>query len=339
MLRSLLATTAVAVVLTFLYASAMYPDRLASASFRPFSSGILPVYAQTFVVNLPRRQDRKPDMERLRVGLGLDNWEYLAATDAVSGVVGRIVRRVRQIREKALKDSGYDLNVNTSVKLPFAWPVDHLGSFDDDDDAELDGDSPPLTCATEDFTLTPYSPTLKQYQLLTRNRIACWHSHLSLIRRAATTQHPTVILEDDIDMEADVRKKLAGLWGSLPTDWDILFLGHCWSNESFHPALSHQAQTNIHPSNAPLCTHAYAISPTGAARLLLYLTHPPFAYSRPIDRALAWLVQSGLVRAFSVVPSVIIQRKIGKSDVAVDGKASAWRDNLRNGFFGGRVIN
>jgi hypothetical protein len=68
----------------------------------------------------------------------------------------------------------------------------------------------------------------------------------------------------------------------------------------------------------------------GARRLLLHLTYPRFAYSRAIDHALAWVVQSGRLNAFSVVPSVVVQRKIGNSDVGM-GKGSGWRDRLVKG--------
>ncbi|KAF8174126.1 hypothetical protein K438DRAFT_1849428, partial [Mycena galopus ATCC 62051] len=62
--------------------------------------------------------------------------------------------------------------------------------------------------------------------------------------------------------------------------------------------------------------------------------HPPFACSRAIDHALAWLVGSGRQISFSVVPSVVVQRKVGKSDVMPipgKGKGSGWRDRLVHG--------
>ena len=36
---------------------------------------------------------------------------------------------------------------------------------------------------------------------------------------------------------------------------------------------------HLHPSFGPKCTHTYALSRSGARRLLLHLRHPPFAYS------------------------------------------------------------
>ncbi|KAE9389983.1 hypothetical protein BT96DRAFT_926178 [Gymnopus androsaceus JB14] len=158
---------------------------------------------------------------------------------------------------------------------------------------------------------------------LTPARVACWYSHLMVLRRIVernnayyelspgrntSNEHISVIFEDDIDMEKDIRQRLARIWHVLPSDWDIVFLGHCWSNESFYPAISLSessplssssllldldsrllsplpSQNTLHPSYSPRCTHAYALSPSGAIKLLEHLEYPPFAYSRAIDQA------------------------------------------------------
>jgi hypothetical protein len=39
------------------------------------------------------------------------------------------------------------------------------------------------------------------------------------------------------------------------------------------------------------------------------------------------------LKSYSVVPSVVVQRKIGGSDVMA-GKGSAWKDGLVRGVFG-----
>lgn len=91
--------------------------------------------------------------------------------------------------------------------------------------------------------------------------------------------------------------------------------------------------SRMHPSRNPKCTHAYALSRTGARRLLLHLMYPPFAYSRAIDQAFAWLVQSGRLKSYSIVPSIVVQRKVGGSDIAA-GKGSKWKDHLLDGVFG-----
>ena len=68
----------------------------------------------------------------------------------------------------------------------------------------------------------------------------------------------------------------------------------------------------------------------GARRLLLHLQYTPFAYSRAIDQAIAWLIESGRLKGYSIVPSLVAQRKIVESDV-MPGKGSKWKDHLMNG--------
>ncbi|KAJ7788569.1 hypothetical protein B0H14DRAFT_2947991 [Mycena olivaceomarginata] len=288
---------------------------------------VLPVPSRTYVISLPRRVDRYEDMERLRTRLGV-RWTYVVAEDSRSPLVARIMS---QLFQASIRVADPDVAVSRASfpdSLPEAPPSSGPA---DEPDPEL-----PLTCATENFTLVPYSSRLPEYKILSLSRIACWHSHLSVIQRVSTHRPNEValILEDDVDMEEDITERLSAIWSLLPSDWDIIFLGHCWSNESYHPPLglssssdlSSSVSTRLHPSHAPLCTHAYALSPTGAQRLLLDLTYPRFAYSRAIDHALAWVVQSGRLNAFSVVPSVVVQRKIGNSDVGM-GKGSGWRDH------------
>ncbi|KAJ6605338.1 hypothetical protein DFH09DRAFT_202912 [Mycena vulgaris] len=307
-------------------------------------TSILPLPSRTYVISLPHRKDRYEDMERLRTRLGLE-WSYVPAEDSQSSLVGRIMSQIRTMRQEELKLNEYP--PNTTISLPFEWPSTPVSivPFEDPNppppppDLPTASDSQPLTCATENFTLLPYSPGLQEYKILSRSRIACWYSHLSVIQRTAAhlPEKTSLILEDDVDMEVDIKDRLLSVWSLLPPDWDILFLGHCWSNESYHPALGPPSgfspqlkpalQTRLHPSRAPLCTHAYALSPTGAQKLLLHLTYPRFAYSRAIDHALAWLVQSGRLKSFSVVPSVVVQRKVGSSDVMV-GTGSKWREHL-----------
>jgi hypothetical protein len=45
-------------------------------------------------------------------------------------------------------------------------------------------------------------------------------------------------------------------------------------------------------------------------------------------------VESGRLKGFSIVPSLVIQRKVAESDVMPGkGMGSQWKDSLTNGFF------
>jgi GR25 family glycosyltransferase involved in LPS biosynthesis len=63
--------------------------------------------------------------------------------------------------------------------------------------------------------------------LLSKPMVACWHSHLQLIRRIvrAPEHRVSLVFEDDVDLEWDVEARLVALWPYLPQDWDIVFLG------------------------------------------------------------------------------------------------------------------
>lgn len=204
----------------------------------------LNVASHIFVIGLPTRYDRRLQMERLRYVLGLE-FTYADALYHTSPLIQHVMDKIRELRV----DSGILLegseNSTTGV-LDFAWPdnidslsqtlgtlkktgsdfwVDSLPSTIPEPDTTL----VPLTAAMEDATIAPYHPDLRSIHILTAAKIACWHSHLNVIRQIAENENHSddvsIILEDDVDMEIDIRERLAGLWEGLPGDWDILFLG------------------------------------------------------------------------------------------------------------------
>ncbi|TEB11594.1 hypothetical protein FA13DRAFT_1600774, partial [Coprinellus micaceus] len=295
----------------------------------------LAVIDAIYVVSLPSRTDRRHEMDALAKQLNL-RWTYVDATPANDST--------------ALKVHG---GINSTHGVPFSWPtiIDSLALSNEPLDAwdtikvpsEEEIDNALIPVAMDDNNIAASISDLPGWMILTLGRVACWQSHLQVIQRVAndTVSKTTLVLEDDVDMEMDIDSQLSHLWKHLPADWDIVFLGHCWSNESTYPALSmstlphthshalgnssfltsdpmkesFNTSHRLHPSLSPKCTHAYALSHAGARRLLLHLQHPPFAFSRAIDQAFAWLVQSGRLKSFSVVPSLVVQRKISKSDI------------------------
>lgn len=68
-------------------------------------------------------------------------------------------------------------------------------------------------------------------------------------------------------------------------------------------------------------------------RILAHLRHPPFAYSRSVDTALEWLIRSGRIKSYTVVPPPMIQRKMAKSDVTLVDFVR-WEETLENGALG-----
>ncbi|KAF8345436.1 hypothetical protein F5887DRAFT_1061804 [Amanita rubescens] len=308
--------------------------------------------SEIYVVSLPQRTGRRQEMERLRKYLGL-RWAYFPATPNDSSVIHAIMQRVKILREECEKNGTNcnfawpgDLNSSAlSMKSLHLWSSDFLtpASLQLLAETWLSNPVHPLTCVTKNFHIPKYDPKLPLNRLLTPARVACWHSHLSVIQLISNEEgldpwSSVLVLEDDVDMESDIKSQLRNLWPLLPPDWDIVFLGHCWSDESKSKPLTgpnqepwNSSRSMLYPSRSPKCTHAYALTRMGARRLLLHLQYTPFAYSRAIDQAIAWLIESGRLKGYSVVPSIVAQRKIVQSDV-MPGKGSKWKDHLTNGI-------
>jgi hypothetical protein len=73
---------------------------------------------------------------------------------------------------------------------------------------------------------------------------------------------------------------------------------------------------------------------SGARRILVHLRYPLFAYSRSVDLAIRWLVQSNRVKSFSIFPSIVVQRKNTNSDI-MPGKGTDWVEHLVDGVLHG----
>ncbi|KAJ7867608.1 hypothetical protein B0H13DRAFT_1636107 [Mycena leptocephala] len=348
----------VALITTALNHTDQLSFRLSSANSDPLGLGFL---FRTYVISLAHRTDRQADIDKLMTLLDMPNWHYHNATYAHTPLIDHFMRKVQAKRAKALEDPA------EWVTLPFAWPEDAVANYTSDKPlyatplpragAELWPQDPshnndvlnPMMCATNNFKLEKYKTDVIQWRHLTPERVATFHSHMSAVRRVVddnarlkvdfsrhpnrTQTHISLILEDDIDIEWDARQRMEAVLPFLPWNWDVLFLGWCWSQEYHYPALfgyTRPSKNQLHPSFTPRCLHAYAISPAGALKLLKHLRHVQFAYGRAVDEAFEWLVESKRVNSFSLVPPLIIQRKITKTDISLEGN-DLWRESLDKG--------
>ncbi|EIW77992.1 hypothetical protein CONPUDRAFT_146067 [Coniophora puteana RWD-64-598 SS2] len=158
---------------------------------------------------------------------------------------------------------------------------------------------------------------LRMTEMTRRAGIACWHSHYQAIRDMVYKDHAVgLILEDDIDIEFDIEKTLLSQWSHLPSDWDILFLGHCHSEEWRNPPIL--GAPRFRKTYHALCLHGYALSRKGARKLLTMLRSADYAYSRPIDHGVKDLVQMHHLVGYSAYPPLIVQRKEDTSDIVGD---------------------
>ena len=203
----------------------------------------LGVMSEIYVVSLPQRTERRKDMERLRKHLGL-RWTYFPAISNDSTVIHAIMQRVKMLREECERNGTScnfswpgDLNACAfSMKPLNLWNPGFLAPESLQQLAEtwLSQSVRPLTCATKDSHIPEYTPKLPRNRLLTQGRVACWHSHLSVIQLISNEERlglwsSVLVLEDDVDMESDIKLQLQNLWPLLPADWDIVFLGESLS--------------------------------------------------------------------------------------------------------------
>src|SRR6266850_1884328 len=228
-----------------------------------FSNVSLDIVSKIYVISLPRRTDRRYQMDHLKDALHL-NWTYKDACEANASVVTRILRHVHAFRSQWVpQPQPSDVRIqHGGIVATFEWPRDledticsretlqpsgadlwtlpHSHSLSDltvpaetadshafaHSGAPSVSDSTPLACASGNNVFAPFSPYLPFYKHLTAAKVACWYSHFQMIHDIANGRdEAALVLEDDVDIERDVKGRLRPLWDSLPSDWDIVYLG------------------------------------------------------------------------------------------------------------------
>lgn len=212
----------------------------------PYSGATLGVAQKMYMLTLPARTDRRVRMETLRQALGLQ-WTYvdgLQSTNELTQKLWEWVLRVREGEPTVLSENDPSHDHPPSGTTGFSWPDDiedlALSSVPIDFWSDTVWSTPamvhnptpyrPTGCAMDDYRILGFNAELPEHLILTRARIACWYSHISVIHNIANNKDRDldsayIILEDDIDMEKDIVQRLKVLWRSLPADWDIVFLG------------------------------------------------------------------------------------------------------------------
>jgi len=339
---------------------------------------------ETYVVNLPHRDDRREDMDKLRTALEI-SWNYVDGIYLNSSLVRNTLDWVHRVRSGPPHIVSDEKKPLLDDDIAFTWPkdIDLLATSSSELDLWSTGNGVwplppaipkelppylhPMASSTENYNIATNLSAQFEHLLLTESRVACWFGHLNLIHKIANSLKDgefAIILEDDIDMEQDSDEQMKRLWPYLPANWDMVFLGtrfrcpldinlltsqkystgHCCSDESRGQRISpgppelssddtiQSSHSQLHASSGPQCTHAYALSRTGARRLLLHLRYPPFAFSRAIDQAVAWLIETNRIKSYSVVPALIVQRRISNSDVT-EGIGYWQKDKLFSSVF------
>ena len=213
------------------------------SSTEPGSLRTLGVASDVFVISLQRRADRRSGMLKLADIMHL-NFTFVDAVEASDPDIAEIMQHVRwqryleslsSFKSGSFKDAvtqstpgglfGSDLwtlnalDPRAAIQNPNELPV--LRNLVDND--------VPIPCTKgspfRPLAVPPGKPG--KTTLLSKQMVACWHSHLQLIRKIvrAPEHHVSLVFEDDIDLEWDIEARLVALWPYLPQDWDIVFLG------------------------------------------------------------------------------------------------------------------
>ncbi|KAJ1819353.1 hypothetical protein LPJ60_003813 [Coemansia sp. RSA 2675] len=163
--------------------------------------------------------------------------------------------------------------------------------------------------------------------LINGTHLACYLSHLNAYRRmVAESIETALILEDDIDMEMDIRERHSQIMTQVGQryggDWDMLFVGHCTydANEpaGLQPSWRHKERRNaeLYEAEYPMCMHAYALTKECARRLAVVLEERLKTVGQDIDLVLAIGVQFGMSTVLGVSPPPIVQ--VGRNELASD---------------------
>ena len=166
---------------------------------------------------------------------------------------------------------------------------------------------------------------------MTPGMIGCSWSHKLVYTDIITHNYSKVlILEDDVVIDWNQAHLLPQLLKALPTDWELLYLGFAGneqapSNASFKKTYyhllrvlgifkySHATINNLYPQKAGEhlykagyhdCTHAYALTYSGAQKLAKL--QQPISFFP--DNLLAHAVTNNLVKGYITLPKIINQQ-------------------------------
>ncbi|KAK4046730.1 hypothetical protein OIV83_005835 [Microbotryomycetes sp. JL201] len=308
-------------------------------------------FSKIYVLSLPTRQDRRDEMSKLAKALGI-TVEFVDAANKDESFIQWIGERIAETRKQRRQlmaeaqnkpvDSIGGLGIGSQWlqptldgKQPFPqFPRDERypsGSWTAHLEAYFD--------AGNHTTLKPENPKFDLREALHDYRekrivrqlhegiISTYWGQTRALKQVIRNRDDTaLILEDDVDIEWDVERLWSRIAMRLPEEWDVTFLGHCWGHESKRPSYKHPL---LHQSVSPMCLHGWSVTQTGAQRIFAHLLDPWKAFMLAVDAAVPTLIKFGQVRAFSVQPPLIIQRKDGPSDLQ-GGNGSSWKGVLRD---------
>lgn len=207
-------------------------------------SATLGVASRIYLIHVHQRVDRYEEMSKIERAMEL-KFTWVNATSKTSSAVTNILERIRWWRNQHRQSA--DDPLEDPSPFVFKWNSDVDGPDDGGPLGMVEADwwdfplsypespLPPLPPAPSPDTRPPVvvsfgedggSENMRPHEALSLAQISCWHSHYRVIRQIAEgDDEVAIILEDDVDMEWDLEKRLRGIWANLPADWDIVKIG------------------------------------------------------------------------------------------------------------------
>jgi len=165
--------------------------------------------------------------------------------------------------------------------------------------------------------------------------VACRLSHRLAIQAADDDDDQiTLILEDDVDIEAAFKYLAGTILRDVPKDWDMIFFGHTdFSNEARNGPDPSTSNFYIYKSIEPQGGHGYALSRKGRKLVLDLLENKrPEVYEtdggQPIDEIFMYLARLHRAQLYSIIPDLIVQVPLFKSDIF--GTPAGFQDGMHN---------
>lgn len=158
-----------------------------------------------------------------------------------------------------------------------------------------------------------------------RGQTGCWMSHSVLLSQIANsnTNRPTVILEDDVDLDINFKDIIIDSIVNLPRDWDVLLCGYCCLQPKFSLAEYYffsQPNWHIFPVGSYFATHCQVVRNSSTARRLYEKIKLPLK-DTAVDSVFSNLAYNGEFKFYALKHLAAIQRRdLFTGDIPTSGR-------------------
>ncbi|KAH3759338.1 collagen beta-1,O-galactosyltransferase [Pelomyxa schiedti] len=155
--------------------------------------------------------------------------------------------------------------------------------------------------------------------------MACLITALRIMRDIMHHNWTALVLEDDVDIELEIRSSMAEIMIHAPPTWKALRLGHCYEEQG------ESIWGPIYKSTSFLCPHATIYKPETAAFILKNLDISSWGWAN-WDQLLTTLLKdnrnSEVFESYSIFPALVVQTDRTTGDIP--SSASKWQNTLQS---------